>query len=65
MIPKLHYERTECASYRRVFKSLDRAFFVVAAITIVAVMTDGFLGREAQAASPDQTQPGRFGRMFQ
>jgi len=65
MIPRLHYEFPKRARYRQVIKSLDRASCVVASIAIVAVMAGGFLGREAQAASLDQTQPGRFGRMFQ
>ncbi|MDO8264279.1 MAG: heme peroxidase family protein [Gallionella sp.] len=65
MIPKLHYERPKMARYRQVIKCPESTFFVVSAITIVAVMAGGFLGREALAASPPQTLPGRFGRMFQ
>lgn len=65
MIPKLHYERPERTRYRQVINSLDRASCVVAAITIVAVMASGFLGREALAATPDHTLPGHFGHMFQ
>ncbi len=65
MNQKLHYEHPRRAGYQQVLKSFDRAFFVVAAITIVAAMVGGFPGREAQAASPERTPPGRFGRMFQ
>lgn len=65
MIPKLHYERPGRAGYRQALKSHDKVSFVVAAIMIVAAMTGGFLGREVQAASPERTPPGRFGRMFQ
>lgn len=65
MISKLDGKRSTKAGYCQIFRSIDRASFVVAAVMIVAVMTGGFPSREAKAAAPDQTQPSRFGRMFQ